>query len=121
MPRPVVDIQEVTAYRLSLQEGHNSTLATFTFDRDVQAFSINHLGVSPDTGIVIDSLYKNVENLAMRSVLDISQITVADARKIDASVVITTQIDAFVLTSEGANRINVYGQGLDGLWTLYAG
>jgi Concanavalin A-like lectin/glucanases superfamily len=93
---PSVNFIDVDTYKVSRILGFDLTTVRFKFDKDVTEWKVNLLGTSHDTGTLLDSgasLTANTEGF---------------------SVVYGTE-----LSSEGQNRINVYGKDADGNWTPY--
>lgn len=116
---PNVVITNVSAYKVSGCTGSNLSLATFHFDADIQAYSINVLGVSHNTGVVADFLTMDIASLKFQSILDLKAKSVKELKQIDLNTNITAQIDSTELYQEGNNRINIYGKDMSGNWTLY--
>lgn len=115
-----VDYLDVSTYKVSLIPGKNVCLASFSFNGPVQAYSVNLLGVSHDTGTLLDYESKSVANLAGNSVVTAAGVSVKDTRAFDAGLNFTTQIEGSELYQEGENRINIYGQDADtGVWMTY--
>ncbi|MDX8365490.1 hypothetical protein [Cytobacillus sp. IB215665] len=74
------------------------SVVIFSFSEDVQAWTVNVLGTSHDTGQVADN-----------------------GGGTTAGTVITAEVDWTELYQEGQNRINIYGQDLNGNWSSYEG
>lgn len=93
---PKITFIEVDTYKVSRMIGCDLTTVRFKFDKDVVEWRANLQGSSYDTGTILDSgtnLTANTEGF---------------------SVIYGTE-----LSSEGQNRINVYGKDSDGNWTPY--
>lgn len=92
---PVFQLISTSSPKISDEPTKNISTVKFKFDMDVTSWKVNVLGVSPDTGILIDS---------GNTVLKDTEITI--------------QIDWTELQQEGVNRINIYGY--NGVfWTPY--
>lgn len=120
MVAPLVSSLTATKSKISDEIGMNQSTLTFTFDQDIVEYSVNLDGSAPVNGIVLDSAVKNVGTLASQTVGAIASQTVL------VTLVLTsagTGIDSIIyhtdLTTEGLNRINVYGKNTNGEWTPY--
>lgn len=101
---------EVTSDRNKLSDEPGFTIAnlTITFDEPVQAYTVNSLGVSYDTGTIVHSDNKNVSKLVNRTVSDVSGETILSIREFTGDV--DAEVDYTELPSEGDNKISIYGQ-----------
>jgi hypothetical protein len=119
MSEPIVTIVSVDRVKISANDGVNKSIVTFAFDVPVQAYTVNDLGVSYNTGTIADSKSLYVSDLSNNTVSSISSKTVKEIRQIDETVNIQAEIDHNELSQEGDNRINIYGKSLDGTWSSY--
>lgn len=94
-PPKVVSLSSDT-FKVSHIIGFDVSLVKFKFDKDVVEWRINQLGSSHDTGVVIES-----------------------GSNVTANVEIVAAVNSTDLTSEGQNRLNIYGKDVDGNWTSY--
>lgn len=95
---PQINITSVSSFKLSNNQGMNSSLVSFKFDQDVDQYRLSTLGVSHDTGnIIVDEV-----GVIQKEVEVIQAIYYSD------------------LYQEGENRINIYGKNSAG-WTPYGG
>lgn len=95
---PIVTITGISKNRISDEASMNLSTVTFTFDQDVQSYRVMVDGVSHDTGVLAHEFTGTVL----------------------ANTEVTAEIDHTELSSEGFNRVNIYGQNLDGIWTEYS-
>lgn len=102
---PVVTIQSISTNRISNNSGANITTVVFSFDEDILEYSVDVNGNSFASGVLADQGY---------GVVDLAVITC-----IPAGTTITAYVDSTEMYSEGINRVNIYGKGLDGVWTPY--
>jgi hypothetical protein len=119
MSEPIVTVVNVDKLKISANDGVNKSIVTFNFDIPVQAYTVNDLGVSYNTGTVADSKSFYVSDLQNQLVSSVETKTVKEIRQIDGNVNIQAEIDHSELSQEGNNRINIYGQSLDGTWSSY--
>lgn len=92
---PVVSVTNISRTKISDEAGVNQSLITLKFDKNVIAWKLKSLGVSHDTGVLVES----------------GDILIAGTET-------TATIDWNELNTEGLNRINIYG--FDGaFWTPY--
>lgn len=118
MPTPVVNIISVSKSKISNIVDMNKSTIIFTFNIPIQAYIVRIGGNSHDIGLDSSSKSLYVQDLANRLISDVKNITVKEIRQIDSDVNITEEINSMEL-SEGINRVNIYGQSLDGQWNLY--
>ncbi len=114
---PKVTVKSVSNYKISDEKGMDRSLITFQFDQPVQAFTVNVIGVSPDTGIVAEFGSKYVSDLAKSTVQQTKAKTISEVREFTGDLV--AEVDWTECYQEGNNRVNIYGKGMDGLWTPY--
>lgn len=118
MSAPFVDILFASQYKLSYDENFNSTIVSFSFDKPVVEYKINLLGISPNTGTILDVQRKDIQELSYYTVDQVDELTVLDVMAFDEDITLTDEIVAEEL-SLGENRINIYGLGTNNLWTPY--
>lgn len=116
-PNPT--IKSISKTKISDEPGMNVSLVTVTFDVPIQAYTFNLLGISQDTGTVVDSNSRYIRDIKSQSVSNVKLRTVRDIRAIEANTDIVATIDWNELYQEGENRINVYGKDLEGNWTVW--
>ena len=92
-PNPAV--VSVSKTKISDETDANLVEIRFTFDTDVTQWTVNVMGVDQTTGAIADS-----------------------GGAVSAGVEITALIDWTELYQEGQNRVNIYGQNING-WTPY--
>lgn len=119
MAEPTVNIKKITAYKISKVPGKDNSIITFSFDKEIQAFTMNLLGTSNETGTPLDFIYKDIKETKQMKVSDLKIQTVRNSRLIESNIDIITEIKGDMLYKEGDNRINIYGKDLDGEWTKY--
>lgn len=93
---PTVSIIRADKYKISDEEGFNQSIITVSFDMDVQSYVARLNGSDYSTGILVDSGGDILKGEEVDIVVDWDE-----------------------LLYEGENRINIYGQSLDGVWTPY--
>lgn len=121
MPSPIVNLKNVSAYKISGKDGINKSLATFSFDVPVVEFKVNVLGISHSTGKVAEYGSRTVDEMKNYTVDQMLNFTVDDARAISNTTDIIAEIDWTELYQEGENRVNIYGRSLNNEWTPYEG
>jgi hypothetical protein len=122
MTAPIVNIVSVNKTKISHQNGQNQVDVVFNFDQPIQAYSINILGTSPDTGTIAGSQSKYINDIRNISINDLKNETIQSIRQIDENTNLTEIIDDLevgVQANDGQYRINIYGKALDGTWTPY--
>jgi GH25 family lysozyme M1 (1,4-beta-N-acetylmuramidase) len=118
-PAPKVNIISVSRLKISDEPEFDKADIRFSFDVDTKAFTVNVNGVDHTTGLVAHSGGgKTVIQLAGETVLDLSMQTVQQISIIVAGMEIIAEVDWTEL-STGENRVNIYGQNTDGVWTPY--
>lgn len=93
---PIVSILSVSNYTISDELGANQSIIIITFDKDVTQYVAMLNGVDHTTGTLIHSGGALTAGIQGQVIIDWNE-----------------------LTTEGQNRINIYGQGADGSWTKY--
>lgn len=93
---PIAMITNVTKTEISRIIGAHETTISFSFDKDVTAYTVRVGGVDRGTGYEGDS-----------------------GGAVTRGTIINAVIDGNELQTEGDNRVNIYGQGLDGKWSPY--
>lgn len=83
--------------KISGVNGKDRAIISFSFDKDITEYVARVLGVSYDTG-----------TLAHRTIINATSGTI-----------LTAEVDYTELYQEGINRVNIYGKGTDGKWTVY--
>lgn len=121
MNSPNVEIKHISNYKISDEVGKNNSLVTFSFDEPIVEYKVNVLGVSPNTGKVVESGSRTVDEMKNYTVDQMLNFTVDDARSISPETDIIGEIDWTELYQEGENRINIYGRNLNNEWTPYEG
>lgn len=91
---PIATIVSSTRTRISKQIGAEKSLVTFKFDKDVQAYKVMVGGSDYMTGVLADS---------------------GGAKTANTNII--AEIDHTELSTEGLNRVTIYGQGTDGTWS----
>lgn len=114
-PNPT--IKNISRTKISDESGMQKSNVTFSFDVPVQAYTVNVIGVSWDTGMVADKGSRFISDIKSQKVSDVKLKTVADIRKIQGDII--AEIDWTELYQEGNNRVNIYGKDLNGSWTPY--
>lgn len=94
---PVVSYLSTSKTKISDEVGINQSIITVQFDKDVTEYVAILNGTDYSTGVIVHQ-------------------GGAVSANTDAQVI----IDWNELSSEGTNRINIYGKGLDGQWTPYS-
>lgn len=94
---PTVSSLALSLYKVSSQIGFDVTTLSFKFDQDITEWRAVLLGVSHETGTVLDS----------------GGATTADNEVFGV-------IDSSSLYQEGQNRVNIYGKNASGDWTPYS-
>jgi hypothetical protein len=95
---PVVTIQDISKSIISNIQGKDEAIVTFSFDRDIIEWTVNIMGVSYNTGIVVDSSWGST---------------------IPANTPIQATINWAKCFQRGDNRVNIYGKDALGNWTPY--
>lgn len=120
MASPLVTSLVATKTKISDEIGMNQSTLTFAFDQNIVEFTVNLDGSAPTNGTVLDSAVENVGTVKTQTVATIKTQTVLN------TLILTptgTGIDSIIyhtdLTTEGLNRINVYGKNTNGEWTPY--
>lgn len=90
-PVPIATVVSASKPKISRQNGAEKTYVTFKFDKDITSYVVRVGGSDYQTGFLADS-----------------------GGAITANTEIVAEIDHTELSSEGINRINVYGQGSGG-------
>ncbi len=116
---PIVEILEISRSILSHNPGYTISNVIFKFLEDIKGYSLNSLGNSPDTGGILSRVFKDVETMALSTVEDLAQLTVKELRMIENNTLLFENVLSFDLTNEGSNRMNIYGQNFEGVWTPY--
>jgi GH25 family lysozyme M1 (1,4-beta-N-acetylmuramidase) len=117
---PRVTILSVSRTKISDEEGVDRVYIRFNFDRDVLSYTVNVNGVDHTTGIVADNGGgKTIAELSTMTVGDLATKTVQQISIIVAGFEIVAEVDWTELYSQGENRVNIYGKGVDGIWTEY--
>lgn len=117
---PVVTIVSVSRTKVSDESEVDRADIRFHFDQDTKSFTVNVNGVDYSTGIVADSGGgKDVGELSVITVGDLSTQTVQQISIIVAGMEIVATVDWTELYGQGENRVNIYGESLSGLWTPY--
>lgn len=119
MGSPIVNVVSVSRDKISDEIGMNKTLVTIEFDQDVQGYTVNVNGVSFSTGKVIEYVTKYIRDYASVSVASLSNSKVSDMRRFAQGQRVEIEVDNTELYEEGNNRVNLYGQAIDGSWTQY--
>jgi hypothetical protein len=96
MAYPKMTLVSVNREKISDELGMNQAIITVKFDQDIQSYKAMLNGVDHTTGILVHSGTSATANTDVDIVIDWNE-----------------------LTSEGENRINIYGQSLSGEWTAY--
>jgi hypothetical protein len=91
---PIVSIESVSRTKISDEEGMNQSIIKVKFDRSVQAYKAMLNGVSHSTGVIVHNGSYALTNEVVDIIIDWNE-----------------------LSSEGENKINIYGQSGDGTWT----
>lgn len=118
MAEPIVTITNIERTKISAKPTVNTSNIIFGFDVPVQAYSIRIGGTDHFTGLEADRKSFYISDLATKKVGDITLQTAKSIRQIDGDTGVNTTIEHSNLV-EGANRVNIYGQSLDGSWTQY--
>lgn len=116
-PNPT--IKHISRTKISDEPGYDKCYVTVSFDVPVQGFSVNAIGVSWDTGMICHWESRHINDLKNQKVSDAKLRTVQDVRQMEGDLV--AEIDYTEIYQEGDNRINIYGQDLNGNWTPHAG
>ena len=95
---PIVTKLEASKLKISDEAGMNQSIITVRFDKDVTEYVARLNGSDYSTGTLVHQGLGVLANT-------------------DATVI----IDWNELTREGENRINIYGKGIDGSWTIHQG
>lgn len=119
MSNPIINVVSVTRNKISDEVGMNTTIVTVEFDQDIQGYTVNVNGVSFSTGKVIEYVTKYIRDYTQLSIGSLSNMTVAEMRKLSHGDSIEIEIDNTELYEEGDNRVNIYGQSMSGNWTGY--
>ena len=93
---PVVTISDTSRNKISDESGSDTSEITFSFNVDVQAWEVRVMGSGNGTGTLADS-----------------------GGSVTAGQDINAIIDWTELYQEGDNKVNIYGQDLNGNWTPY--
>lgn len=129
MATPICTINSISQTKISKVSGENSCTIIFQFDTDIQKWEVNLLGIDNTTGNVLGS--QSITSVPATTVSTMATMTVQQVKTypvryflgssgyLPANTPISVIINGIQLTSEGGNRINIYGQGLDGIWTPY--
>lgn len=120
MPQPIVTSITLEKPTLSDETNFQNGNILFTFDQDVIAYSVKCLGTSYNTGQNVEEGNKYVSTQAINyTVAEASLISVKDFSVFPTPNIITAEISYTELYQEGANRINIYGQSVDKIWSSY--
>ena len=92
--KPIPNIISLSKPSISKISGMDKSIITFNFDKDIKAYKVMIGGVDYSTGFLADS---------------------GGAKT--AGTNITGEIDWTELPGEGQARINIYGQGMDDIWS----
>ena len=126
MAEPRVTSISIDKPIISDEVGFDKGVITFTFDQDITAYSVRCNGVSFDTGISVEDYLnqsQNILSLSQYTIGELSQRTMSSLTFtnpiIPKTTPITAEVDYTELYQEGENRINIYGQSVDGIWSNY--
>ena len=120
MPEPIITSINVDKPILSDEEGFNIGSVNFTFDQDTVAYSVKCLGTSYNTGTNVEEGDKSISTQATNyTVAEANTISVKEFAVFPAETLISAELIYTELYQEGANRINVYGKSIDGIWSTY--
>jgi hypothetical protein len=92
-----VTIISISKDTISSKNGADRSNIVFKFNQNIQAYTVNVGGSSYNTGVIAHS----------------------GTGAIAANTEITAEVDWTELNQEGQNRINVYGQDINGVWMNY--
>jgi hypothetical protein len=120
LPEPIVTSINLDKPILSDELEFQNGYVTFTFDQDVIAYSVKCIGTSYNTGINVEEGNKYVSSQATNfTIVEASLISVKEFRAFPAETLISAEISYTELYQEGENRINVYGESIDKIWSVY--
>ena len=120
MAEPKVTSISIDKPILSDEEGFNKGSVRFTFDQDVIAYSVKCVGTDHNTGRNVEEGDKYVSTQATNfTIAEASLISVKDFQVIPAETLISAEITYTELYQEGQNRVNVYGESVDRIWSTY--
>ena len=120
MAEPKVTSISIDLPVLSDEEGFNKGSVRFTFDQDVIAYSVKCVGTSHNTGKNVEEGDKYVSTQATNlTIAEASLISVKEFQVIPAETLISAEITYTELYQEGQNRVNVYGESVDRIWSTY--
>lgn len=123
---PIVTIVSISRDTISRVSGRDQCAVVFKFDAPVKAYTVRVMGASPSTGANAGGYPLSVESMSHMTVSELAASNVEDISSdvIEADTELTETIDIEEVgleANDGVYRINIYGQGLSGVWTLYEG
>lgn len=121
MSRPNVEIVNIDKMKISDEVGHRVANITFEFDEDITEYIVKNLGVDHTTGTTVyfDAVM-SISELESLLISELESLTIDELTKFPAFTQLNAEVDYTELSSEGVNRINIYGKSAnDGEWTEF--